>query len=197
MTDNSIPTASAVVPPCPMEKACGSSRGDMGRELVAAMWSPSASFATGNGELLPMYVWSALDCPGGRARRQFISSEPAVTAYLTVQQKAPNLREGPTSSPAGRYDRMVGNHFSAWRSLTETVSCVPLARRCGSPSPPERQVSGSMHRHQPSELGHTQRVKDYRTFRYPCRRIAKRLASGFPWLTNDGGAWDVLRRSRA
>jgi hypothetical protein len=62
-----------------------------GRELVAAAWSPSGSFAAANVELLPQYVLSALDCPGGRARRQFILSEPAVTAYLTVQHKPPIL----------------------------------------------------------------------------------------------------------
>jgi hypothetical protein len=66
-----------------------------GHELVAAAWSPSDSFAADNGELLPKYVWSALDCPGGRARAYFISSEPAVTAYLTVQQKAPILAGTP------------------------------------------------------------------------------------------------------
>ena len=65
-----------------------------GHELVGP-WSPSDSFAAANGELLHRYVWSALDCPGGRARRQFISSEPAVTAYLAVQQKAPILAGAP------------------------------------------------------------------------------------------------------
>jgi hypothetical protein len=66
-----------------------------GHQLVAASWSPSESFAAANGALLPVYVWSALDCPGGLARREFISSEPAVTAYLTVQQRAPILAGRP------------------------------------------------------------------------------------------------------
>jgi hypothetical protein len=55
-----------------------------------------------------VYVWSALDCPGGRARRQFLSSEPAVTAYLAVQQVAPILVARPqlvTGWPIGQDGR--------------------------------------------------------------------------------------------
>ena len=96
MTDNEYPNCFGCGPAVPDGKGMRVFTGPInGRELVAATWSPSASFATGNGELSPMYVWSALDCPGGRARRQFISSEPAVTAYLTVQQKAPILAGRP------------------------------------------------------------------------------------------------------
>lgn len=35
------------------------------RDLVAAAWVPSDAFAGADGTLLPTYVWSALDCPGG------------------------------------------------------------------------------------------------------------------------------------
>jgi hypothetical protein len=66
-----------------------------GHDLVAAAWSPSDAFAGANGALLPTYVWSALDGPGGRARRHFLSSEPAVTAYLAVQQEVPILAGRP------------------------------------------------------------------------------------------------------
>jgi hypothetical protein len=61
------------------------------RGLVAAAWVPSNSFAGADGAVLSVYVWSALDCPGGLARRQLLSSEPAVTAYLAVQQWEPVL----------------------------------------------------------------------------------------------------------
>ena len=92
MRDNDYPNCFGCGPAVPDGKGMRVFTGPIkGRELVAAAWSPSDSFAASNGELLPMYVWSALDCPGGRARRQFISSEPAVTAYLTVQQKTPIL----------------------------------------------------------------------------------------------------------
>ncbi len=94
MTDNDYPNCFGCGPAMPDGKGMRVFTGPIkGRELVAAAWSPSDSFAASNGELLPMYVWSALDCPGGRARRQFISSEPAVTAYLTVRQNAP-IRAG-------------------------------------------------------------------------------------------------------
>jgi hypothetical protein len=96
MTDNDYPNCFGCGPAMPDAKGMRVFTGPIkGRELVTAAWSPSDLFAAANGELLPVYVWSALDCPGGRARRQFISSEPAVTAYLTVQQKTPILAGRP------------------------------------------------------------------------------------------------------
>ena len=90
--DNEYPNWSAVVPPCLTGEGMRAFPGPIkGHELVAASWSPSESFTAANGVLLPVYVWCALDCPGGLARRAFISSEPAVTAYLTVRQSAPIL----------------------------------------------------------------------------------------------------------
>jgi hypothetical protein len=59
------------------------------RDVVAAAWTPSPAFASEGGELRPEYVWSALDCPGGWARKRFISDEAAVTAYLAREQSAP------------------------------------------------------------------------------------------------------------
>ena len=96
MTDNEYPNCFGCGPAMPDGKGMRVFTGPIkGHELVAAAWLPSDSFAAANGELLPRYVSSALDCPGGRARRQFISSEPAVTAYLAVQQKAPILAGAP------------------------------------------------------------------------------------------------------
>jgi hypothetical protein len=96
MTDNDYPNCFGCGPSVPDGKGMRVFTGPIkGRELVAAAWSPPDSFAADNGELLPKYVWSALDCPGGRARGHFISSEPAVTAYLAVQQKAPILAGTP------------------------------------------------------------------------------------------------------
>jgi hypothetical protein len=96
MTDNDYPNCFGCGPAMPDGKGMRVFTGPIkGRELVAAAWSASDSFAAANGELLLVYVWTALDCPGGRATTQFISREPAVTAYLTVQQKAPILAGRP------------------------------------------------------------------------------------------------------
>ena len=90
MTDNEHPNCFGCGPAMPAGRGMRVFTGPIeGNELVAAAWSPSDAFAGPDGELLSVYVWSALDCPGGRARRQFLSSEPAVTAYLAVQEVAP------------------------------------------------------------------------------------------------------------
>ena len=96
MTDNEYPNCFGCGPAMPDGEGMRVFPGPIkGHDLVAAAWSPSDAFAGANGALLPVYVWSALDCPGGRARRQFLSSEPAVTAYLAVQQEAPILAGRP------------------------------------------------------------------------------------------------------
>lgn len=90
MTDNEYPNCFGCGPALPDGKGMRVFTGPIkGRGLVAAAWSPSGSFAAANGALLPRYVWSAFDCPGGRARRQFISR------YLTVQQTTPILAGAP------------------------------------------------------------------------------------------------------
>jgi hypothetical protein len=176
MTDNDYPNCFGCGPALPDGKDMRVFTGPIkGRDLVAGAWSPSGSFAAANGVLLPQYVWSALDCPGGRARRQFISREPAVTAYLSVQQRRRFWQEPPTSLPDGRYDRMVGNHSSAWRSLTETVSYVPSARRSGSPRSPESELARSGHptlpagRDTPCPLVITGKPLTHRSGRSCCR----------------------------
>ena len=36
----------------------------VGAHLAAALWRPDSHFADAHGQVLPVYVWSALDCPG-------------------------------------------------------------------------------------------------------------------------------------
>ena len=107
MTDNDYPNCFGCGPAMPDGKGMRVFTGPIkGRELVAAAWSPSGSFAAANGELSPRYVWSALDCPGGRARRQFISSEPAVTAYL--DRSAKSADSGRSAPPRHRMAGTTG-----------------------------------------------------------------------------------------
>ncbi|MFE3797500.1 hypothetical protein KHQ06_21245 [Nocardia tengchongensis] len=61
-----------------------------GTRMMAAAWTPDAGLADETGELPPEIVWSALDCPGGRAA--FVFSEMgsgAFTAALTATQLRP------------------------------------------------------------------------------------------------------------
>ncbi|MEC3955984.1 hypothetical protein VMT65_23315 [Nocardia sp. CDC153] len=58
--------------------------------MMAAAWTPDAKLADATGELPPEVVWSALDCPGGRAA--FVYSgmgRGAFTAALTATQVRP------------------------------------------------------------------------------------------------------------
>jgi hypothetical protein len=108
MTDNEYPNCFGCGPGTPAGRGMRVFTGSIeGHQLVAGAWSPSDAFSGANGELLTLYVWSALDCPGGRARRQFLSSDPAVTAYLAVQQVAP-IRAGQPHLVAGWPIRQKG-----------------------------------------------------------------------------------------
>jgi hypothetical protein len=60
------------------------------RSLVAGIWTPSVSFADSTGSVRPEFVWAALDCPGGWARRRFLGiPEAGVTAYLAADLQHP------------------------------------------------------------------------------------------------------------
>ncbi|APA99309.1 PaaI family thioesterase [Nocardia seriolae] len=61
-----------------------------GERMMAAAWTPDPALADETGELPPEVVWSALDCPGGRAA--FVFSRMglgAFTAALTATQLQP------------------------------------------------------------------------------------------------------------
>ncbi|AYF78833.1 hypothetical protein D7D52_08185 [Nocardia yunnanensis] len=61
-----------------------------GTETMAAAWTPDAGLANDSGELPPEVVWSALDCPGGRAAFVFSHmASGAFTAALTATQLRP------------------------------------------------------------------------------------------------------------
>jgi hypothetical protein len=96
MTDNEYPNCFGCGPAVPDGKGMRVFTGPIREsDLVATAWAPSEAFAGADGTLLTAFVWSALDCPGGLARRQFLTSEPAVTAYLAVKQLAPILAGRP------------------------------------------------------------------------------------------------------
>jgi hypothetical protein len=60
-----------------------------GRSIVAGTWAPSPAFAA-DGSVRPEFVWAALDCPGGWARRHYLGvPEPGITAYLAAHLEAP------------------------------------------------------------------------------------------------------------
>jgi hypothetical protein len=60
-----------------------------GGSAVAGIWVPSSAFATGR-SVRPEFVWAALDCPGGWARRHFLGiPQPGITAYLAAHLDAP------------------------------------------------------------------------------------------------------------
>ncbi|MEV6099668.1 hypothetical protein [Nocardia sp. NPDC051981] len=61
-----------------------------GEQMMAAAWTPDPGLADESGELPPEVVWSALDCPGGRAAFVFSRmGSGAFTAAMTSQQLRP------------------------------------------------------------------------------------------------------------
>ncbi|MFE5288422.1 PaaI family thioesterase [Nocardia sp. NPDC056611] len=61
-----------------------------GLQQMAAAWTPDAGLADESGELPPEVVWSALDCPGGRAAFAFSHmGSGAFTAALSATQLRP------------------------------------------------------------------------------------------------------------
>lgn len=56
-----------------------------GRTLFAAPWTPAAEFAS-TGEVDPLYVWTALDCPSSAPA---MGPRPIVLASLAVAVRAP------------------------------------------------------------------------------------------------------------
>ncbi|MEU1204977.1 hypothetical protein [Nocardia sp. NPDC005825] len=61
-----------------------------GERMMAAAWTPDAGLGDETGELPPEVVWSALDCPGGRAAFAFSKMGlGAFTAALSATQLQP------------------------------------------------------------------------------------------------------------
>jgi hypothetical protein len=57
---------------------------------VAAAWEPGPAFAAPDGRMRREFVWAALDCPGGWARRSLANvSAPGLTAYLAANLRRP------------------------------------------------------------------------------------------------------------
>lgn len=81
--------------PFPTCFVCGSARqsGDglrvfagpvPGRDLVAAVWTPTAELGGSNGVVRPEYLWCALDCPGAWSVDQKMES-PRLLGRLTAK----------------------------------------------------------------------------------------------------------------
>ena len=62
-----------------------------GHELFAVAWTPAAEFGTG-GEVDPLFVWAALDCPSCAPAR---GPAPIVLASLAVDIRSPAALEQP------------------------------------------------------------------------------------------------------
>jgi hypothetical protein len=85
--------------PFPTCFVCGSARaaGDglrvfagplPGRDLVAAVWTPSADLGDSKGQVRSEFLWCALDCPGAWSLDQKMES-PHVLGRLTAQLEGP------------------------------------------------------------------------------------------------------------
>jgi hypothetical protein len=60
-----------------------------GRELYAAPWIPAQDMAGPDGVVVPEFVWSVLDCPGGNATVLFGEPRVSVLARLAARLVAP------------------------------------------------------------------------------------------------------------
>lgn len=87
--------------PFPMCFVCGPERADglrilpglvAGKELIAAPWTPGYDLAVAD-EVLPQFVWAALDCPGGLAWLDAAAGQPFVLGRLAVKLVSPVVAE--------------------------------------------------------------------------------------------------------
>jgi hypothetical protein len=61
-----------------------------GRDLFGCPWTPAAEFAGPGGGVDPLFVWAALDCPGGAVgANDPAAQKPIVLASMAVQLHAP------------------------------------------------------------------------------------------------------------
>jgi hypothetical protein len=61
-----------------------------GTALLGVPWTPAAEFAGAGGHVDPLFVWAALDCPGGAAAANDPSAQkPVVLASFAVEVREP------------------------------------------------------------------------------------------------------------
>lgn len=96
-----------------------------GSDLVAAPWTPSADLADESGNVRPVYLWSALDCPSGFGA---MGRDPAPVLLGTITvQIAAALPAGETCVVAGWPVRTSGRkHYAG--SAIYTADGSPVAR---------------------------------------------------------------------
>jgi hypothetical protein len=61
-----------------------------GEAVIAAPWRPAADLAVAN-EVLPQFVWAAIDCPGGLAWLDEAAGRPFLLGRMTAKLVAPVL----------------------------------------------------------------------------------------------------------
>lgn len=96
-----------------------------GTDTVAAPWQPATALADEAGDVRPLYLWAALDCPSGFAAMGR-NPAPVVLGTITVQIAA-SLPAGRTCVVAGWPLRRSGRkHYAG--SAIYTADGEPVAR---------------------------------------------------------------------
>ena len=86
--------------------------GPTGRDgLIAAPWAPADDLAV-EGEVLPQFVWSAIDCPGGLAWIDAADGKPFVLGRMAVRLLSPVVAGERYISMGWRIDRDGRKLFS-------------------------------------------------------------------------------------
>ncbi|MGC9220434.1 MAG: PaaI family thioesterase [Solirubrobacteraceae bacterium] len=78
--------------------------------LHASPWTPQAPFLDGDGQVLPEFIWAALDCPGGHATNAFDHGGRVLLGRFTVELLHPVAGDQEyvvTASPLRRDGRKI------------------------------------------------------------------------------------------
>jgi hypothetical protein len=90
-----------------------------GRNLFASLWIPDHAFADEKGQLLPEFLWGALDCPGGWSLVVQLWPQLVLLGKMSAQIKRPVL--------AGQAYMVMGWHIKSEGRKHETGTAVLTA----------------------------------------------------------------------
>lgn len=98
-----------------------------GRDIVAALWRPDPSLASDRLRVDPVFLWSALDCPGGFAFPEpeegtIILGEFSVELFGSAAVGAPHVVIGWEFGREGR------KHHTGTALFTESRDCIGIGR---------------------------------------------------------------------
>ena len=98
-----------------------------GRQLVACSWIPDLSLASDGQQIDPVFVWSALDCPGGFAfpeprEGSILLGELCVDRYNAVVASRPHIVIGWEINREGR------KHYTGTALFAETGKVCAAGR---------------------------------------------------------------------